>query len=138
MTPERFWERTKWEGACLIWQGAKNKDGYGSINIGKGRWTSAHRYAFTLTHGDPGILNVLHTCDNPSCVNLYHLYAGTRKQNMRDRDSRARNGRSKLSLTQVQIIKTARDTMIQEFVERLEVDEETIKNILSGHSWGWV
>lgn len=33
-------------------------------------------------------LDVCHTCDNPRCWNIKHLYSGTTKQNMRDRFER--------------------------------------------------
>jgi hypothetical protein len=45
----------------------------------------AHRIAYKLTKGNiPNNLNVLHTCDNTSCVNPNHLYLGTQKQNAQD------------------------------------------------------
>lgn len=37
-------------------------------------------------------LQVLHTCDNPSCVNPLHLYMGTITDNLNDAYSRDRRG----------------------------------------------
>jgi hypothetical protein len=53
----------------------------------------AHRAAYILANGsiDPA-LDVLHKCNNTVCCNPKHLYAGTHKQNMDDRDERYRTG----------------------------------------------
>jgi hypothetical protein len=45
----------------------------------------------------PDGMLVLHTCDNPPCVNPDHLYLGTWKDNMQDRIKRGRN--PKLNMT---------------------------------------
>lgn len=70
---------------CIIWNKYKDKDGYGLLNF-KGKTMRAHRKAFIDYYGPiPEGLWVLHKCNNPSCVNPEHLYAGTPKQNINDR-----------------------------------------------------
>jgi hypothetical protein len=104
-----FWAHVQKTEACWNWTGFLNWDGYGQIsNHGKTR--RAHRIAWELTRGSiPKGKLVLHTCDNPPCVNPDHLYLGTDLDNARDRDRRGRriapkgesNGRSKLTTEQI-------------------------------------
>jgi hypothetical protein len=42
---------------------------------------------------------VMHSCDNPSCVNPNHLKIGTQKQNLEDRKQKGRHPKGKLSGT---------------------------------------
>lgn len=75
---------------CWRWEGAKDKDGYGRF-----RWQytmyRAHVAAWIAHNGPvPKGYCVLHTCDNPFCVNPKHLWIGTVGDNNRDRHSKGR------------------------------------------------
>lgn len=88
-----LWSKTRKDGDCIVWTGARNKAGYGIQMIL--RWPFlAHRVSFTLKHGDipPGHL-IRHSCDNPPCVNPNHLSSGTYRDNAADTTARGR-GRS--------------------------------------------
>ena len=77
---------------CWLWQGAKNKQGYGSVRFKKSKFNiitiGVHRLYYCLLNNYPlnGPLFVLHKleCLNKNCFNPQHLYLGTRTQNKRD------------------------------------------------------
>lgn len=76
--------KSEWVGPCLVWTGERDKDGYGRIRI-DGRRIAAHRVAYETWVGPifkGGV--ILHTCDNPPCINPEHLRVGTQKENVRD------------------------------------------------------
>lgn len=78
MTPEeRFWHYVEKRGPseCWPWQGARDRKGYGRLQIGK-RNIPAHRFAYELAYGEiPADHQVHHTCDNKPCCNQRHLKA---------------------------------------------------------------
>lgn len=73
---------------CWEWQGSKVRNGYGRIGVNKKDWL-VHRliYELCVSHVPPSRV-ICHRCDNPSCCNPSHLYAGTQADNMRDAVSR--------------------------------------------------
>lgn len=80
--------KKKPHGACVLWPGSKDKDGYGFVKI-RGKQLRAHRVSLERKIGRPlGRDWALHLCDNPSCVNADHLAVGSVAEN--NRQSRAK------------------------------------------------
>ncbi len=95
-TKRRFWEKVDKRGGCWLWRASiAVRFGYGQFGIGT-RVFAAHRVSFAITHGrmPNGIL--LHTCDNPPCVNPEHLREGTYKDNTQDMIAKGRAGFHKI------------------------------------------
>lgn len=90
---ERFWSKVNKTDSCWEWTGLKLKGRslpYGQITAyGKTYYT--HRLSWIIHNGQiPDGKFILHSCDNPPCVNPAHLRAGTIQENNADRILRGR------------------------------------------------
>lgn len=75
---------------CIISTKYKNNHGY-AISWYEGKAWKHHRLVFFLKNKYlPEV--VMHTCDNPPCINLDHLVGGTQDENNKDRKNKSRNG----------------------------------------------
>ena len=88
-----FKARTKRDGECLIWAGAKSASGYGTLKA-HGADTLAHRYAWERRHGPiPEGVWIDHICYRRDCVEESHLRLATPQQNNRNQPG-SRRGRA--------------------------------------------
>ena len=85
MTVERMYSHvTVAASGCHEWNGYRTYQGYGKTSLGS-KAIRAHRLSWILQVGPiPDGLLVLHKCNNPSCVNIEHLYVGTKRDNAFD------------------------------------------------------
>lgn len=143
--PDEYWALVQ-RGTgdqCWIWQGPRDKDGYGILVRG-GRQYRAHRVALSMA-GRPieRGMNACHTCDRRTCVNPDHLYAGTHQENVADRVERDRtargtsNGRAKLDEAAVVAIRRrhARGDAKRRLAKEYGVSPRTIDFIVRRLRW---
>jgi hypothetical protein len=127
---------------CLEWDGYHDRYGYPSIGI-KNKPLKGHRLVYEYFVGpiEPG-MQVLHTCDNPRCINPFHLWQRTILDNVRDsvekgRAACLRTGEdhfgARLSNLDVEFIR--KSSFSQKYLaERFGCSPDTIKSIRNYNS----
>lgn len=146
MLDERFWGKVSVAGPeeCWEWLSCKNNKGYGLFScrgLGFKNKQLAHRLSYFNANG--GIMlrkHILHSCDNPACVNPHHLSIGTAKDNMVDAARKGRSGNM--------IVSTADSIQLMwdyiagvshaELAEKYGVSERTIPDFIGGKSRKWI
>ena len=106
----------------------------------------ASRVIFEMFYNiEPGKSLVLHTCDNPKCINPHHLYLGDQLQNMADRKKRTgysvgENAKTAILKDQdvhniLNGILNGRFITISNIAEIYSVNRATIEAILNKKTW---
>ncbi len=166
LTPKdiaRFWNlvRIGAENECWIWK-SQTVHLYPLFNVavdGEGRKSfQASRVAYLISNArDPHPLIVLHSCDNPLCVNPKHLSIGTTGDNVQDCVSKGRasagerhsvimrrcaalgerSSSSKLKTPEVLSIREeyARGITVTELGRRFKVTANSISAIVQMRTW---
>jgi hypothetical protein len=134
---------------CIEFQGFKNKGGYGRKRSGAKMYL-AHRLAYckakNLDIKEIDGLVVMHTCDNPPCVNPEHLKLGTHQDNVDDMMKKGRhvfnpqmgeeNGKAKLTSEDVLRIREAIKFKTQKEVGKIfGVSQNQVSRILRRKTW---
>ena len=128
---------------CIDHTGYLDRRGYGQKKH-KGKVVFAHRLALANALGlDVFTMGgvVMHTCDNPACVNPDHLVLGTHELNMLDMRHKEREY-CKLSLEQadeirvrfVPAVKGVNVSNTKALAAEYNVNRATIVNVVTGKS----
>lgn len=143
---QRFLEKVQIDSnGCWIWTGAKIRGGYGNFAETTKRHWQAHRFSYHF-YVNPVFSDddVLHTCDNPSCVNPKHLFLGDDKLNAEDRNRKGRSARGeKISILSEDQVYAIRDLLKAKVPRKLiaqmfGVGTTCITDIYSGRTWAWL
>lgn len=122
------------ENGCHICTShTKNKKGYPYFTR-NGKYQSVHRFLFKEKYGySPEVVE--HICNNPSCINIDHLKAGTHKSNNQYKAQCGRTHGQKLKPDQVKAIRKDQRKQ-KEIAEDYGVTQQTISDIKVGRRWG--
>lgn len=153
-TSTRFWAKVQCglPDECWEWKAHRDPHGYGQFAY-HGTMVRSHRVIWELTHGPiprgkghHGMC-VLHSCDNPPCVNPGHLFLGTMGDNIRDRDAKGRQRTlrgwahprpmAKLTPKAVRDIRSSSAPQ-HELATRYGVSATTICQVISRRVWAHV
>ena len=147
---DRFWAKVdkRDNDECWEWKGFI-ADGYGRFRSHVG--DLAHRYSWVIHNRefkehetwDNGYV-IMHSCDNPKCVNPKHLSLGTIILNIEDRDIKGRqvfiprhgedNPMSKITANTAKLIYQAKAKQ-KDISKHFNVGMDTVAGIRSGRSW---
>lgn len=150
MTPQqRFDFYVEKSEGCWLWIGCLMRPSpanprsfpYGTIFI-SGKKQLAHRFSWELHFGTiPDGMSVLHTCDNPRCVNPLHLSLGSQSENINDRDDKGRSamgeshGFAKLTEDAVRLIRVSKPKDDKAWAEKLGVNKSTVRHARTRRTW---
>lgn len=140
--------KTLSEDICWEWRGHKDKGGYGILHH-HGKNLRVHRVVYEIYYAEPlGELHCLHRCDNPSCVNPFHLFSGTNTDNVKDKVTKGRcytgnqkgqsNGNSKLTdsvVKEIRLLYNNRSYTTVQLGEKYGVHRATISYIVNNKTY---
>ena len=141
---EKFEKYVVRKEGCWDWKGCIHHKGYAPMNFYDNKQKNAHIVSWILHRGKiPDGLFVLHKCDNRKCTNPDHLYLGTQRDNVRDREERSlsikgeKNPKAKLSTQDIpKIIQGLKEGFSQSKIARyFGVTQTTISRIKTGIGW---
>lgn len=135
--------------SCILFEGFVNSGGYG-MQQHKGVTATSHRVAYVASRGlelnDIRGSVVMHTCDNPQCINPDHLKLGTQKQNIDDKVKKGRQAKGSAHGIAKLCEETARKIRLEyekgvrgkgtyALAKKYGVNQSTVFRLVSGDTW---
>lgn len=142
----RFESKIDKTGDCHLWLAATWSKGYGQFTL-NGKNHRAHRVSYQNYNGDVGDKQVLHSCDNPRCVNPEHLYLGTNQENRTESYDKGRgntgskNGNAVLDEQKVSEIRRlwrTGDYTKAELSRKFKISPSVMGGLVKGKGWAHV
>ena len=149
---ERFWRFVDKKESNECWNWTSNLcAGYGRISLGakKDGATGSHRFSWELHNKQsiPSGMVVMHSCDNPLCVNPSHLNVGTYKDNTQDMITKGRkvtvaplgteNGKAIINEEIVKAIRASNLSHV-DLGKQFNVSVGCVRGVRSGRTWSHV
>jgi hypothetical protein len=136
----RFWTKVdkKDKDECWEWLACRSSLGYGCFKSRKlAAKGLAHRWSYLNYYGEfDKDMNVLHRCDNPSCVNPRHLFLGTHADNMGDAAAKGRLVRKHEPSTVIRAVELIRRGVKKCLVSRKTgISQPNLCDIMNGTTW---
>lgn len=145
--PPAFMRKVVKSDSCWIFTGEIDVYGYGVFHgyrDGVACRTKAHRWSY-MHHKGPIAkgLQVLHSCDNPPCVNPDHLSTGTDLQNHIDCTSKGRQARGessgRTSITESGVVELRRmyagGVFLKDIAARFDITIASARFVALGITW---
>lgn len=143
------------QNECIDWPYGGDKRGYGQVSFsaagGDRRRFHTHRIAYAAAYGLSinelsEVPIVMHSCDNPACINARHLSAATHTENMADcyRKGRMISGgtpvRTILSDDDIRAIRARRAAgePLASIADAFDIDFRSVGNIAKRKRWAQV
>lgn len=119
-----------------------NKDGYPKLKRNNKDYLMG-RYLWEEKYGPiPEKICICHHCDNPSCINLEHLFLGSHTENMNDRNQKNRaiglkgENNNSNKLTKEQVLQIRQETGTQkEIAKKYNVSQVHVGRIKNKKLW---
>ena len=150
-------KRVEKPSGCWNWTGFVGATGYGELCV-DGKKVRAHRMSYIVHNGpivdvagaDSRGTCVMHTCDNPLCINPAHLVLGTHKDNMIDKKNKSRvvsnpllgegHQNAKLTNDDIYLIRSLNyvGATLRQIAEVFSGSKVTMHNVLKGTTWNHI
>lgn len=130
---------------CIVWPFSRDAKGYAMFALPGYKSRRGHRLIYQIATGETlGHEElVMHSCDNPPCLNPRHLSKGTNADNLGDmvRKGRSHHGQrhymTRLSEDQARQVRELRRRGVPStaVAEQFGISASSVRSIASGETW---